>query len=76
MRFLLVLTLLQGFAATIAAQNAQNAPSASTMLDASRAFLATLDPAQKSEAVFPFNSDEDSGGSTRPYPERAFPSRN
>ena len=58
MRLLLVLTLLQGFAATVAAQNAQNAPSASTMLDASRAFLATLDPAQKSKAVFPFNSDE------------------
>jgi hypothetical protein len=58
MRLLLALTLLQGFAATIAAQNAQNAPSASTVLDASRAFLATLDPAQKSEAVFPFNSQE------------------
>ena len=58
MRLLLALTLLEGFAATVAAQNAQNVPSASTMLDASRAFLATLDPTQKSEAVFPFNSEE------------------
>lgn len=61
MRLLLVLTLLQAFAATIAAhnaQNSQNAPSASPMLNAGRAFLATLDPAQKSEAVFPFNSEE------------------
>jgi len=64
MRLLLALTLLQGFAATIAAQNAQNsqaaqsAPSVSTMLDAAHAFLATLDPAQKSKALFPFNSEE------------------
>src|ERR1700733_6071129 len=58
MRLLLALTLLQVFAATIAAQNAPNAPSASTMLDASRAFLATLEPAQKSKAVLPFNSEE------------------
>src|ERR1700721_1397503 len=61
MRLLLALTLLQGFAATTVAQNAQtvqDAPSASTMFDAGRAFLATLDPAQKSKAVFPFNSDE------------------
>ncbi len=44
MRLLLALTLLQGFVATIAAQNAQNAPSASTMLDASRAFLGLWTP--------------------------------
>ena len=61
MRLLLALMLLQGFAATTVAQNAQtvqDALSASTMFDAGRAFLATLDPAQKSKAVFPFNSDE------------------
>src|SRR3984893_16376891 len=61
MRLLLALTLLQGFAATTVAQNAQtvqDAPSASTMFHAGRAFLATLDPGQKSKAVFPFNSDE------------------
>jgi hypothetical protein len=61
MRLLLVLTLLQGFAPTIvaqSAQNVQNSPNASTMFHAGRAFLATLDPAQKSEAIFPFNSDE------------------
>jgi hypothetical protein len=30
----------------------------STMLEAARSFLATLDPAQKSKAVLPFNSEE------------------
>ena len=57
-RLLLAVVLLQVFAATIAAQNAQNAHSDSPMVAAGRAFLATLDPAQKSEAVFPFNSEE------------------
>src|SRR6201981_2115696 len=73
MRLLLALTLLQGFAATIAAQNAQNPPSASTMLDASRAFLATLDPAQKSEAVFPFNSQERFRWFYTPVPRKGIP---
>ena len=55
MRFLLALLLLQVFAGTFAAQDA---PSASSMFDAGRAFLATLDAAQKSKAVFAFNSQE------------------
>jgi hypothetical protein len=55
MRLVLALMLLQGLGGTIAAQNA---PAASSMVDAGRAFLATLNPAQKSEAVFPFNSEE------------------
>jgi hypothetical protein len=37
---------------------AQITPPASTMLDAARTFLTTLDPAQKSKAVLPFNSEE------------------
>jgi hypothetical protein len=36
----------------------QSAAPGSTMLDAARMFLATLDPAQKSKAVQPFNSEE------------------
>jgi Protein of unknown function (DUF3500) len=36
----------------------QSAPSGSTILEAARMFLATLDPAQKSKAVLPFNSEE------------------
>src|SRR5713226_7593968 len=55
MRLLLALMLLPGLAETVAAQTA---PAASTMLDAGGAFLATLDPAQKSRTVFPFNSEE------------------
>jgi len=55
MRLLLALMLLPGLAETVAAQTA---PAASTMLDAGGAFLATLDPAQKSRVVFPFNSEE------------------
>jgi len=55
MRFLLVGLLIPGLAVTGAAQTA---PPASSMLDATRAFLATLDPPQKSKAVLPFNSEE------------------
>src|SRR5713101_3135794 len=54
-RLLLALMLLPGLAESIAAQTP--AP-ASSMLDAGRAFLATLDPAQKSKTVYPFNSEE------------------
>jgi len=54
-RLLLALMLLPGFTLTAAAQTA---PSASSMMDAGRAFLATLDPAQKSKTVYPFNSAE------------------
>jgi len=36
----------------------QTAASGSTMLEAARTFLATLDPAQNSKAVLPFNSEE------------------
>jgi len=52
---LLTLIVLPGLAAATAAQTA---PSASSMLDAGRTFLATLDPAQKSKTVYPFNSEE------------------
>ena len=54
-RLLLALVLVPGLAETSAAQTA--AP-VFTMLDAGRAFLATLDPTQKSRTVFPFNSEE------------------
>lgn len=37
---------------------AEAPPSASSMLDAAHAFVATLNPAQKSKAMLPFNSDE------------------
>ena len=52
---LLALLFVPGLAETGARQAA--APG-STMLEAARAFLATLDPAQNSEAVLPFNSEE------------------
>ena len=55
MRFLLALMLAPVLAQT---GTAQSAPPASTMLDAAGTFLASLDPAQKSKTVFPFNSEE------------------
>jgi hypothetical protein len=55
MRFLLAVMLVPALAQTSAAQSALPA---STMLDAARTFLASLDPAEKSKTVFPFNSDE------------------
>ena len=70
MRLLLALMLLPGLAETIAAQNA---PSAPTMVDAGRAFLATLNPAQKSEAVFPFNSEERFRWFYTPVPRKGIP---
>ena len=54
-RLLLALLLVAAFAETTAAQTP---PPASSMSDAGRAFLATLDPAQKSKTVYPFNSEE------------------
>src|SRR5260370_19655470 len=54
-RLLTALLLVPALAQTAAAQPS---PPASTMLDAARAFLATLAPAQKSKAVLPFNSEE------------------
>jgi uncharacterized protein DUF3500 len=55
MRLLLALLLLPGLAETGVAQTAPPTP---TMLDAARTFLADLNPAQKSKAVLPFNSEE------------------
>src|ERR1700694_1134361 len=55
MRLWLALVLVLGLAETGVAQTA---PSASTMRDAARKFLATLDPAQKSKAMLPFNAEE------------------
>jgi len=55
MRLLLALILLPGLAETGVAQTAPRTP---TMLDAARTFLADLNPAQKSKAVLPFNSEE------------------
>jgi len=55
MRLWLALILVPGLAAPGATLTA---PPASTMLDAARVFLATLDTAQKAKAVFPFNSEE------------------
>jgi hypothetical protein len=55
MRLLLALVLLPGLAEIGVAQTA---PATPTMLDAARTFLADLNPAQKSKAVLPFNSEE------------------
>jgi hypothetical protein len=52
LRLLLTLTIALGTAVAGAAQTA------TSMLDATRAFLATLDSAQKAKAVLPFNSEE------------------
>jgi len=53
-RLLLALVLLLGLAEASAAQTTTT----TSMLEASRTFLAMLDPAQKAQTVFPFNSDE------------------
>jgi hypothetical protein len=55
LRLLLTLMLLPGLAETGVAQTA---PPTATMFDAARTFLADLNPAQKSKAVLPFNSEE------------------
>src|SRR5438128_10910636 len=55
MRLWLALVLVLGLAETGVAQTA---PPTSTMRDAARKCLATLDPAQKSKATPPFNSEE------------------
>jgi len=55
MRLMLALVLLPGLAETGVAQAAPPTPA---MLDAARTFLADLNPAQKSKAVLPFNSDD------------------
>ena len=52
LRLLLTLTIALGTAVAGSAQTA------TSMLDATRAFLATLDSAQKAKAVLPFNSEE------------------
>lgn len=53
-RLLLALVLLLGLSEASAAQTT----TATSMLQASRTFLAMLDPAQKARTVFPFNSEE------------------
>jgi hypothetical protein len=55
MRLMVALVLLPGLAKT---GMAQTAPPTPTMLDAARTFLSDLNPAQKSKAVLPFNSEE------------------
>ena len=52
LRLLFTLAMVLGTALASAAQTAD------AMLDATRAFLATLDSAQKSKAMLPFNSEE------------------
>jgi hypothetical protein len=54
-RLLLALVLLPGLAEP---GTAQTAATPTSMLEASRAFLAILNPAQRARTVFPFNSDE------------------
>jgi hypothetical protein len=56
----MLLLLLPGlFAPGLAQPGApQNTLPGSTMLEATRTFLATLDPAQKAKALLPFNSEE------------------
>ena len=55
MRLLLTIVL---FMSLSQAGAAATAPSDAAMLDAGRAFLATLTPEQRATAVFPFNSEE------------------
>jgi hypothetical protein len=55
-RLLLALILLMCGPSVIA--SAQPGAPESSMLQAARAFLATLDPVEKSQAMFPFNSEE------------------
>ena len=55
MRLWLALVFVLGIAETGVTQTA---PPTSSMRDAARKFLATLDPAQKSKATLPFNSEE------------------
>jgi hypothetical protein len=54
-RLLLTMVLVPSLAQTGAAQAARPA---SPLLEAASAFLATLEPAQKSKAILPFNSEE------------------
>ena len=70
MRLLLAFMFLSGPAERV---EAQTAPAASAMLDAGRAFLATLDPAQKSKAVLPFNSEERFHWFYTPVPRKGIP---
>jgi hypothetical protein len=70
MRLLLALVLVPGLAAIGAARTP---PPAATMLDAARTFLATLDPAQKSKAVLPFNSEERFHWFYTPVPRMGIP---
>ena len=54
MRPLLTIVLFM----SLSQAGAATAPSDAPMLDAGRAFLATLTPAERAKAVFPFNSEE------------------
>lgn len=56
LRLLLALMLLMSAASAM--DSAQPGAPQSAMLDAARAFLKTLAPAQKAQAMFPFNSEE------------------
>jgi hypothetical protein len=53
--------------------SAEAPPSVSSMLDGARAFLATLDPGQKSKAMLPFNSDERFHWFYTPVPRKGVP---
>ncbi|MDB6083431.1 MAG: hypothetical protein JWN43_1312 [Gammaproteobacteria bacterium] len=66
-RLLLTMVLATGFAQTSTAQTA------SPMLEAAGAFLATLEPAQKAKAVLPFNSEERFHWFYTPVPRKGIP---
>jgi hypothetical protein len=70
-RKLVLATVLMLGLAQIA--SAEPPPSASSMLDAARAFIATLDPGQKSKATLPFNSDERFHWFYTPVPRKGVP---
>jgi hypothetical protein len=69
-RLLLVVVLMLGLAQMV---SAEDPPSASSMLNAARAFLATLDPGQKSKAMLQFNSDERFHWFYTPVPRKGVP---
>src|SRR4051794_28510472 len=59
--------------AAAVAVSAQRARPESAMADAAKAFLASLDSAQKQQAVFPFDSDERLNWHFIPKPRKGLP---
>src|SRR5262245_60749065 len=70
-RALLTMALLAGAGAVVV--SAQRTRPQSTMLDAARAFLATLNAEQKAKAMLAFNSDERFNWFYTPVPRKGLP---